>query len=239
MSVAANLASHYSVSPDIHEEDGIFTHVLNSGVDRDEALRFYFINGADSAARLERIVGEFLKRPVSELTLLEFASGSGRITRHLVNRWKDVSVCEIQESALVFLKETFDVAAYRSSHKPEKLDIGRKFDVVFALSFFSHMSDKTFPRWLARLSDLVAPGGLFIFTTHGRASIPHLVAMGYQPEARDFWFSPVPSPQYGQTVVSPRYVENARAVAAPGMRTVYYREAEWDAHQDVYVWRPD
>jgi hypothetical protein len=239
MSVAATLASRYSVSPDIHDEDGIFTHILNSGVDRDEALRFYFINGADSAARFERMIGEFLGRPVSELTLLEFASGSGRLTRHLANRWKEVSVCEVQESALVFLKETFGIAAYRSSHKPEKLDIDRKFDVVFALSFFTHMSEETFARWLARLSALVAPGGLFVFTTHGLASIPHLVAMGYQPEARDFWFSPVPSPLYGQAVVSPRYVENARATAAPAMRTIYYREAEWDAQQDVYVWRRD
>lgn len=236
---ASHYASRYSVLPDIHDEDGILAHNLRHGADPEKCLQFYFENGADSAALLDRIVSGNLKRPVSELTLLEFASGSGRITRHLVNRWKAVSVCEIQDSALDFLKETFDVTAYRSSHNPEKLDINQKFDVVFALSFFSHMPGDTFPRWLTRLSDLVAPRGLFVFTTHGRASIPNLVGLGYKPEACDFWFSPVPSHQYGQAVVSRSYVENMRRAVASDMQAIDYREAGLDGHQDIYVWQRD
>jgi cyclopropane fatty-acyl-phospholipid synthase-like methyltransferase len=233
----ASHASRYSVVPDIHDEDGILGFTLQGGVDREEALRYYFQNGADSAAKLERIAEQFLNRAVCELTLLEFASGSGRVTRHLVNRWNDVSVCEIQDSALIFLEEKFGVTIYKSSNDPGKLKINEKFDVVFALSFFSHMPRDTFARWLVRLSDLVAPQGLFVFTTHGQASIPHLARLGYQPEPSDFWFSPVPSKNYGQTIVSHSFTERERCVLVPDMQAIDYREAEWDGHQDIYVWR--
>jgi len=61
-----------------------------------------------------------------------------------------------------------------SRHVPEDLALGRTFDVVFALSFFSHVPEATFGRWLRALFAGVSEGGILIFTTHGLASQPNL-----------------------------------------------------------------
>jgi len=220
---------------EIHDKDGIFAHILHVwGGDREVSLQHYFAGGAKCAAKLEDIARAFLDKPAGASTLLEFASGSGRVTRHLVGRWKSITASDIQPSAVEFLKGALPVDAYLSSVIPEELAIPDRFDVVFALSFFSHMPETSFARWIAVLSKFVAPGGLFIFTTHSPTSIPYLVKLGYSPRADDFWFEPRPSPEYGQTIVSHRYVENLRP---PAMREVAFRPAYWWTHQDTYIWK--
>jgi SAM-dependent methyltransferase len=51
------------------------------------------------------------------------------------------------------------------------------FDVVFAYSVFSHLSEDLYARWLAEFSRILKPGGLVIATTWGRNYIEHLESM--------------------------------------------------------------
>lgn len=225
-----------TVSQSLHDEDGILGYLLGCAP-REEALRFYFGNGEQSAKVLANIAEQFLERPTSGLSLLEFASGSGRLTRHLVGNWEHVAACDIQPSAIDFLRNEIRVAAYLSCYDPRELKIDRQFDVVFALSFFTHIPEERFGPWLDRLSSLVAPGGLLVFTTHGRKSGANFIALGYTPDDSDFWFFSNPTPEYGQSVAMPSFVEAARQSHAPAMKQQHYAEAGWDAHQDLYVWR--
>ncbi len=59
------------------------------------------------------------------------------------------------------------VESYLSSPVPEQLTLPSQ-DVIFAHSFFSHMPETTWARWLKALANALAPRGVLIFTTPGR-----------------------------------------------------------------------
>ena len=104
---------------------------------------------------------------------LEFASGYGCVTRHLIKEFVDarITACDIHDQALKFISEQLQLPIVRSSHNPEAFQTGRQFDAVFAISFFSHMPKTTWPLWLKALAQQVLQGGVLIFTTHGQASL--------------------------------------------------------------------
>jgi hypothetical protein len=118
------------------------------------------------------------------------------------------------------------------------MNAGRKFDVVFALSFFSHMPPMTWKRWVHRLLDHVADGGLLIFTTQGRSlwsglGHPLFPRSGYwfqrQSEQKDLALE-----EYGTMIVSPYYVFDQLSLH-PQARPIFFHEAFWWRAQDTFI----
>jgi SAM-dependent methyltransferase len=206
------------------------------------AVRYYFSDGAESAQKLSTVIREHLKikSPSGRYSLLEFASGYGMVTRHLRNALggADRVSCDIHQQAIDFIRDQLGEAATLSQHVPEDLALGRTFDVVFALSFFSHVPEATFGRWLQALFAAVSPGGILVFTTHGLASLPNFG----NPEIPEsgFWFVPnseqgdLDRDEYGSSLTTPDYViaELFRSVGAP---LAAFKSAYWWGHQDLYV----
>lgn len=230
----------FGVSPALHPSDHLFGFLLNHQGFPDHASRisYYFQDGARSADKLHALLTEFggKKRPTK---LLEFASGYGCVTRHLVkDETFHINSCDIHPDAIQFLRNEMQVEATLSTECPELFNIHERYDVVFALSFFSHMPITTWSRWLVRLIQLAQNGGLVLFTTHGRKSKPLLG----NPEvpASGFWFEPrseqidLPSEEYGLTITLPHFV-TAIIKSIPFARLIAYREAYWWDHQDLYV----
>jgi SAM-dependent methyltransferase len=237
-------ADTYSVSPEIHDADMLLQFVLKHPAfpEPAQAIRYYFSDGAESARKLHEIITRNTpSRPAgSRYSLLEFASGYGMVTRHLggVLETADIVSCDIHEQAVEFIRNTLHTKAQISRHIPEELHFDAPFDVVFALSFFSHMPEATFGRWLKALFRAVAPGGLLVFTTHGLAS---QAAFGdiVIPD-NGFWFianseqDDLNTAEYGSAITTPDYVigELFRMVRAPIRE---FKHAYWWGHQDLYV----
>jgi hypothetical protein len=163
------------------------------------------------------------------------------MTRHLREHLPaaKITACDIHDMAVSFVRETFGVSSVLSVDEPEKLDVGpSKFDVICAVSFFSHLPRETWSRWLKSLAFNVAPNGVLIFTTHGLRS--QLGSM--KPGADGFAFSPVseqddldPS-KYGTSLTTFDFVyRNVRDL--DGVVLVHFQEALWWGHQDAYVIR--
>jgi hypothetical protein len=99
-----------------------------------------------------------------------------------------------------------------SCKNPAEFRLGRQFDVVFALSFFSHMPDTTWGDWLAALFRHVRLGGSLIFTCHGKMSVELLYNNFIKLSPEGYWFSPSSEQRdlevddYGTTITSPEYV---------------------------------
>jgi SAM-dependent methyltransferase len=57
---------------------------------------------------------------------------------------------------------------------PITLSESESFDIIYAHSVFSHLEEGLASSWLRYLESLLAPGGVFIFTTRGRKHINFL-----------------------------------------------------------------
>jgi SAM-dependent methyltransferase len=239
-----NSAKRYDVSPEIHSKDFIFQFVINHPcfTSPELAVDYYFQDGQKSCAKLLSLIKEIMSESETRIRLLEFASGYGCVTRHLAKHSGilETTACDIHKSATDFIRSKFKVQVIQSEPIPEDLHIQDEFNVVFALSFFSHMPHHTWSRWLNKLYELTAAGGCLIFTTHGLESKIHL---GY-PVIPDngFWFSPqseqkdLDTSDYGSTIVTLDFVSDT--VKKNLVDPIWlYRYAYWWEHQDLYVIR--
>jgi len=172
--------------------------------------------------------------------MLEFASGYGCVSRHLGNVLPNMNVTsgDIHPEAITFIQNVLGKKAILSSATPEELCLEQKFDVVFALSFFSHTPDRTWGRWIRTLFSHLKDGGLLIFTTHGRESLKYF--KNAVLDESGYWFtnesgqSDLATSDYGQTIVTPEYVVRKcfEHIAAP---MSHFKSALWWEHQDLYI----
>lgn len=239
------VASSLNVRPEIHDQDLIFEFVYNHPCfpTKNDAINYYLNDGKKSAEQLATLLANTLGLDIhKKLSLLEFASGYGCVTRHLKNElpYVDATSCDIHPQATDFIQHVLGQRSVLSTTRPEDLDLGEKFDVVFALSFFSHMPDRTWGKWIKSLYSHLKVGGALVFTTHGTESAK------FFPDAvlndSGYWFkseseqSDLSTTDYGQTIVTPEYVARTclEHVDAPIAQS---KLGFWWEHQDLYVLR--
>ena len=166
----SELAQQFGVYSAIHQKDFIFLyHKDNPPRELTETAGIYYHVGNDSATRLLSLIDKSLApQPSKRVSVFEFAAGYGCVSRHLKLRDRlEVVPCDIHDEAVTFIRTGLDLPAMGSTTRPVDLNPGRRFDVVFALSFFTHMPARTWTVWFEKLFSLVDDDGLFIFTTHG------------------------------------------------------------------------
>lgn len=247
LSIAESARTHagaLGVSPAIHLDDFIFQFLINNPCfeNMDGAVKYYFYDGRKSAQTLAAMLTECGLEQSGPLSMLEFASGYGCITRHLRAVLPNVRsvACDIHDQAITFIRSRLGAEAMPSCTDPSRFDQSRTYDIVFALSFFSHMPRTTWGRWLAALYDRVSPGGVLIFTTQGQHSAKHFG--NPKLDADGFWFladseqKDLDVATYGQTIADVSFVTRevrSRLGHAPDM----VREGFWWGHQDCYLVR--
>jgi 2-polyprenyl-3-methyl-5-hydroxy-6-metoxy-1,4-benzoquinol methylase len=240
----SQIAHSYNVNASIHPEDHIFQFIVTNPVfpSKKEAIDYYFKDGQNSAQILLNLITSLYPPTANPIQLLEFASGYGCVTRHLLNLQTNLSItaCDIHEEAISFIENKLNNSSILSHPEPEQLKLDSStYDIVFCLSFFSHMPDTTWFRWLQTLYNAVSPGGLFIFTTHGYQSkkyfgFPNLNEKGYWFLSSSEQFD-LDVNQYGQTIVSPSYVCDKIKLLPHNPIIKKYTEGFWWEHQDLWV----
>lgn len=102
------------------------------------------------------------------------------------------------------------------------------------------MPRATWMRWLNRLYDGLAPGGLLVFTTHGRESMKYFPAATLDESG--YWFDAsseqgdLDAADYGQAITTKEFVD-AQIRQLPGAEYLAYDPAVWWEHQDLYLLR--
>lgn len=242
--IASNVGSRFGVSTTVHPGDMLLKFVLENPCfpTPQSAVQYYFNTGRQSAENLLKIVADTCGHR-SRFNLLEFASGYGCVSRHLTTHSDRIELTssDIHEEACTFLSRELRVpTVLPSATLPENYNCPERYDIVFALSFFSHMPKATWGRWLQRLFDLVSPGGHLVFTTHGMTSSKHFGNPGIPADG--FWFLPsseqkdLSAADYGQTICTTEFV--SREVESR-LRTniASFVPGFWWGHQDLYVIR--
>ncbi len=159
----------------------------------------------------ERHVG----RSLADARVLDFGCGWGRLTRYLL---RDVAPgrlygCDPVEGILdVCRANGLTATLARSAFLPERVPFDEPFDLAFAFSVFTHLSEAAHERCLGALHRALRPGGLLIVTVRPPAYLHHCALM--QP-ALDALGPDVPA-----ALATPRYlfVPHAAAPVHPQLR---------------------
>ncbi|NNU16900.1 class I SAM-dependent methyltransferase [Parvularcula sp. ZS-1/3] len=117
-------------------------------------------NATDITAIIERhIKGE-------RLDVAEWGCGLGRIAVHLPERWDYIGF-DIDQSSIDWCKEHLRGTYKLNDPEPPLPTDDESFDVVFAVSIFTHLSDEAHRVWPREIARILRPGGIFVFTVHG------------------------------------------------------------------------
>jgi SAM-dependent methyltransferase len=106
-------------------------------------------------------------RPLTGARVLDFGCGWGRLTRFLA---RDVAPgalygCDPVEGILdVCRRDGVPATLARTDFVPERLPFEERFDLAFAFSVFTHISEAAHEASLRALHDALRPGGILVVT---------------------------------------------------------------------------
>jgi SAM-dependent methyltransferase len=234
-------ADRFGVSEKIHSDDLLFWSTSAN-------VEHYFAGGHKAALTIKDIVGRLRSLP-RPFEFLDFASGYGRVARHMKNVMPEaiLTASDIHPAAVEFVR-SMGIAAVPSARVPEEFDPGQKFDVICAISLFTHLPRDTWIGWAQSLCRFLKPGGVLVFTTCGRAilPIPELKAMSITSESvppDGFLYLPVSDQsdlslyEYGTAIALFEFV--FRETLDAGLRIVWFQEAGFENQDLVVLTQPD
>ena len=133
-------------------------------------VQHYFDVGEDA---LSIILGALMsnERPFPR-TILDFPSGSGRVTRQLRAFFPDAEIwtCDVDREHLRFCAAQFGARTTLSDHDLTRVRFDVNFDLIFCGSLLTHLPSRSAEEALALVSQSLSPIGIAVVTLHGRHS---------------------------------------------------------------------
>ena len=109
--------------------------------------------------------------------VLDFGCGCGRVVRHWAQTGAEIHGSDVNPRLTSWCRRALPFAQFRTNGAAPPLAYGDDFfDVVYALSVFTHMPEALQMRWIEELTRVLRPSGILIITTHGEAYMPALNA---------------------------------------------------------------
>lgn len=231
----------YRIDVTRHPDDEMYEFIRD--LDPGRPIVHYLVSGESMVSSLGDVLALAGRTIERDQPFLEFACGHGRFTRHLVNHVdrSQITVSDIHEGAVAFVRSQFDVDGFPSVTDPATLDHDGRYQVIYVASLFSHLPMRRWLPWLDRLLALLAPGGVVVFSTHGPTALADREDRSGLIEVEPgFWFGPdneslgrLESAEYGTTYVDEAFVRRA-AESLGGQVLAQQVQGLW-GFQDLYV----
>jgi 2-polyprenyl-3-methyl-5-hydroxy-6-metoxy-1,4-benzoquinol methylase len=210
------------------------------------AVRSYFQGGEWNAAEVEKVLRDHGFSLRQARSLLEFACGWGRVTRHLVHLVNParITVSDIDRRAVDFVRRGLGVRGFCSTSDADELVHDGRYDTIVVVSLFSHLPLAHWAPWLRQLGAMLEEDGVLLFSTLGMHAFDVNVPAGdravFRRVAEGFFYNEANethgrlSPdRYGTAYVDETFVRNAAGVF-PG-RLVAFCPGALNCFQDVYL----
>ncbi len=186
---------------------------------------------------------------------LDFGCSSARVLRVLSAAYPQVGWhgCDPNGPAIAWAGEQFpEIDFFQSENVPPLPLAEDSFDLVYAISIWTHFSPQLALRWFEEIRRVLRPGGHLVLTTHGLTSVAHYAEEGLrtprQAEAivgslyrHGSWYLPefgtegdwgIVNPDWGTTFLSPEWM---LAQLCPRWRVLDFAAGRHMRNQDVYV----
>jgi SAM-dependent methyltransferase len=107
--------------------------------------------------------------------VLDFGCGCGRVIRYFGEHSGGVFGSDVDRDAVAWCRDNLRFARFETNGLAPPLAFAdESFDLVYALSVFTHLTDDLQLAWRDELRRVLRPGGRLLITTHGRSYRPRL-----------------------------------------------------------------
>jgi SAM-dependent methyltransferase len=177
-------------------------------------------------------------------SILDFGCGCGGTLLWLRDLAPNASICgtDIDAEAIAWSRTHLSFATFTTNGADPPLEFDdARFDVVYAVSVFTHLDEAFQARWLAELRRVLMPGGTAVITLHGAGSWREMPAQDRETLARrGFVFVRNDASRglfpdwYQMSFHSRAYVES---VYAEFFDVIGFIERSMNGHQDIVILR--
>jgi hypothetical protein len=243
LKVSADLSLPGTVLPflervplDLADDDGMYHG--NDG--------HYLACGASALSVILSVLS--LARAPVPVALLDFGAGAGRVTRWLQSAFPqaDLHACDLREQDVRFNADVLGVRAWQAGTDVSSLQAPRRYDLIWAGSVATHLSEERAAQLLDKMLSWTSPGGIVAASLHGRYVYKRqsdtafryihdaawdAIARGYH--ATGYGYAEyVNQPGYGIALTKLSWV-SALIERRPDVRLICLAEKVWDEHHDV------
>ena len=202
-----------------------------------------------------RVVGEYIDRFVTSGTrsvtefvaalkgvgvnvadchrILDFGVGCGRVLRRFAETYPHAGFVgvDIDAEAIAWLDANYSPRFGQfaaAPHRPPLDMAGDQFDLIYAISVFTHLDEEMQFAWLSELHRLAKPGGHLLLTVHGANYIPLFPEeIQQQFREKEIFYNQDATPTDGL----PDFYKNTYHGRA-------YVEREWARYFDILAYLP-
>jgi SAM-dependent methyltransferase len=138
----------------------------------------YYNDGRDTALWLIQELSRYFS--IDSSKILDWGCGPARVVRHLPDLLPQAKVVasDYNEQTIEWCKTNVQgVEFVKNSVIPPLPFNGQSFDIIYALSVFTHLSLENHYRWTEEIYRLLKPGGIFLFSTQGNIFMTKLSEM--------------------------------------------------------------
>lgn len=126
-------------------------------------------DGRQGAEMIQRTLANASVDPASLGAILDFGCGCGRIARHWAGlAGPEIHGCDYNPELVRWCADNLPfLRAEVNDLQPPSPYESDTFDLVYAVSILTHMTEDLGRAWMAEFARILRPGGLLLFTTHG------------------------------------------------------------------------
>jgi SAM-dependent methyltransferase len=108
-------------------------------------------------------------------SVLDFGCGCGRVTRYFHDFEGEVAGSDLSSDAIEWCRDNLEFGSFATNRlAPPLIFDDESFDLVYALSVFTHLTGELQLAWRDELRRVLRPGGRLLFTSHGTSYLPRL-----------------------------------------------------------------
>lgn len=197
----------------------------------------FLAQGSEAAATIRAALAAS-GEPIEEVTsLLDFGCGCGRVLRQWASLpATDVHGTDYNPRLIAWCRENLTFATFGVNDLAPPLAYeDERFELVFAISVFTHLTVDLERRWIAELRRVLQPGGRLLLSTRGTAWVDHLTKA-----ERDFYLAGNRVDRYAEAVGSNLMgvfhpVDYVRERMAMGFELTYTEPAAFAGQQDLHI----